>query len=48
LGLMPHPEAFVRWSAHPSWTSQKMRSGAPGQGVQLFENAYQEARQVQS
>lgn len=20
LGIMPHPEAFVRWNQHPSWT----------------------------
>lgn len=22
LGLMPHPEAFVRWSQHPAWTDR--------------------------
>lgn len=23
LGLMPHPEAFVRWTQHPAWTARK-------------------------
>jgi len=44
LGLMPHPEAFVRWTAHPEWTSQPERAGSPGQGLVIFQNAYQEAR----
>jgi phosphoribosylformylglycinamidine (FGAM) synthase-like amidotransferase family enzyme len=43
FGLMPHPEAFVRWTAHPEWTSQPARASAPGQGLVIFENAYQEA-----
>ena len=43
FGLMPHPEAFVRWTAHPEWTSQPNRASAPGQGLAIFENAYQEA-----
>ncbi len=46
FGLMPHPEAFVRWTAHPEWTLQPSRANAPGQGLALFENAYQEARRV--
>jgi phosphoribosylformylglycinamidine (FGAM) synthase-like amidotransferase family enzyme len=25
LGLMPHPEAFVRWTQHPSWTTLKIK-----------------------
>lgn len=24
LGMMPHPEAFVRWTQHPAWTSLKL------------------------
>lgn len=28
FGLMPHPEAFVRWTQHPAWT----RPGAPTSG----------------
>ncbi len=43
FGLMPHPEAFVRWTAHPEWTQSPGRASSPGQGLALFENAYQEA-----
>jgi phosphoribosylformylglycinamidine (FGAM) synthase-like amidotransferase family enzyme len=43
FGLMPHPEAFVRWTAHPEWTAQPARASSPGQGLAIFENAYQEA-----
>ncbi|MCM2277527.1 MAG: phosphoribosylformylglycinamidine synthase subunit PurQ [Oligoflexia bacterium] len=46
FGLMPHPEAFVRWTAHPEWTSQPGRASAPGQGLALFENAFKEASHV--
>jgi phosphoribosylformylglycinamidine (FGAM) synthase-like amidotransferase family enzyme len=43
FGLMPHPEAFVRWTSHPEWTLQAGRANSPGQGLMLFENAYREA-----
>ncbi|OFZ83152.1 MAG: hypothetical protein A2583_13035 [Bdellovibrionales bacterium RIFOXYD1_FULL_53_11] len=43
FGLMPHPEAFVRWTSHPEWTSTPGRATAPGLGLQIFENAFQEA-----
>mgnify|MGYP001562278477 FL=1 len=43
FGLMPHPEAFVRWTAYPEWTAQPGRASAPGQGLMVFENAYKEA-----
>jgi phosphoribosylformylglycinamidine synthase len=43
FGLMPHPEAFVRWTAHPEWTQQPGRASSPGQGLAIFENAYREA-----
>jgi phosphoribosylformylglycinamidine synthase len=43
FGLMPHPEAFIRWTAHPEWSAQPARASAPGQGLAIFENAYQEA-----
>jgi phosphoribosylformylglycinamidine synthase len=46
FGLMPHPEAFVRWTSHPEWTMSPARASAPGQGLALFENAYQEAVRV--
>lgn len=42
LGLMPHPEAYVRGSAHPEWTLQPGRAGSPGAGLALFENAFRE------
>lgn len=45
FGLMPHPEAFVRWTAHPEWTSQATRAGSPGQGLTLFENAFQAVKE---
>lgn len=45
FGLMPHPEAFVRWTAHPEWTSQANRAGAPGQGLMIFENAFHAAKE---
>lgn len=48
FGLMPHPEAFVRWSSHPEWTLNSGRAGAPGQGLALFDNAYQEALRARS
>jgi phosphoribosylformylglycinamidine (FGAM) synthase-like amidotransferase family enzyme len=44
FGLMPHPEAFVRWTAHPDWTADPERAGGPGQGLALFENALIEAK----
>lgn len=47
LGLMPHPEAFTRWTAHPEWTIQPARAGAPGQGLMIFENAFQAAKAAQ-
>jgi phosphoribosylformylglycinamidine synthase len=43
FGLMPHPEAFTRWTAHPEWTAQAGRASSPGQGILLFENAFKEA-----
>lgn len=44
LGMMPHPEAFVRWTSHPEWTFQPGRANSPGQGLMIFENAYREAK----
>lgn len=43
LGLMPHPEAFIRWTAHPEWSKSPDRAGAPGDGLLLFKNAYEAA-----
>jgi hypothetical protein len=41
---MPHPEAFLRWTAHPEWTASPSRAGAPGQGLAIFENAFREVK----
>jgi len=30
LGLMPHPEAFIRLTQHPAWTSMKEGAVLPG------------------
>jgi phosphoribosylformylglycinamidine (FGAM) synthase-like amidotransferase family enzyme len=45
FGLMPHPEAFVRWTSHPEWTAQPERAGAPGLGLAIFENAVKAAKE---
>ncbi len=39
LGLMPHPEAFVRWTQHPNWTAltDAQKAQVPA-GCQIFEN----------
>ncbi len=42
LGMMPHPECYVRGTAHPEWTAHRGRAGASGVGLILFENAYRE------
>lgn len=46
FGLMPHPEAFVRWTAHPEWTREPARSSEPGHGLRVFENAFAAAREA--
>jgi hypothetical protein len=33
LGLMPHPEAFVRWNQHPAWASWSRQSAALSGGL---------------
>src|SRR4030095_5787261 len=33
LGLMPHPEAFVRWNQHPAWASWSRQSAPRGIGM---------------
>lgn len=39
LGLMPHPEAFVRWTQHPAWTSltDDQKASIPA-GQKIFKN----------
>ncbi|HEY9791088.1 MAG TPA: phosphoribosylformylglycinamidine synthase subunit PurQ [Candidatus Obscuribacterales bacterium] len=35
LGLMPHPEAFVRWSQHPAWTLSKFPTRSEKAGLKV-------------
>ncbi len=37
LGLMPHPERFVRRTQHPRWT--RMKNKKDGDGMTIFNNA---------
>lgn len=44
LGMMPHPEAFVRWTQHPHWTyikaaGRKRDATALPSGLVMFTNA---------
>jgi phosphoribosylformylglycinamidine synthase I len=43
LGLMPHPERFVRASQHPRWSAKGTEDGT-GDGLTFFTNAVQHAR----
>src|SRR5690606_20330644 len=48
MGMMPHPEAFVRWSQHPAWTknkSNKDNSESCPPGLKIFKNALRMAQQ---
>jgi phosphoribosylformylglycinamidine synthase len=37
LGLMPHPERYVRRTQHPRWTRQQLPE--TGDGLAVFRNA---------
>jgi phosphoribosylformylglycinamidine synthase I len=37
LGLMPHPERFVRPTQHPHWS--RLKNGQRGDGMSIFTNA---------
>ncbi len=41
LGLMPHPERFIKPTQHPQWTRRESPQNAEqnGDGLKLFENA---------
>lgn len=43
FGLMPHPERFLRWENHPSWTRLPRRR--EGDGVRLFRAAVRHAKE---
>jgi phosphoribosylformylglycinamidine synthase len=45
LGLMPHPERFVRWTQHPHWTRLKINEQAPADGMMIFTNAVRYIRE---
>ncbi|MBN1151889.1 MAG: phosphoribosylformylglycinamidine synthase I [Dehalococcoidia bacterium] len=45
LGLMPHPERFVRASQHPGWSAHRGKDGA-GDGLTFFINAVKHAKSV--
>ena len=45
LGLMPHPERFVRRSQHPAWTRRDEPEDA-GEGLRFFANAVRYARDL--
>jgi len=46
FGLMPHPERYLRWTQHPTWTrlSEKECTGDTI-GLQMFKNAVKYAEQ---
>jgi len=43
MGLMPHPERFVRQTQHPRWTRLKGKAG--NDGMTIFDNAVKYIRQ---
>ncbi|HOQ04133.1 MAG TPA: phosphoribosylformylglycinamidine synthase I [Anaerohalosphaeraceae bacterium] len=45
LGLMPHPERFVRWTQHPHWTRLKINEQEPADGMMIFTNAVRYIRE---
>ena len=44
LGMMPHPERYVRMTQHPHWTRLKEREGF-GDGMTIFNNAVKYIRE---
>lgn len=49
FGLMPHPERFLRWTQHPTWTrlTEEDKQGSTI-GLQMFKNAVQHAMNQQT
>ncbi|MBU2498125.1 MAG: phosphoribosylformylglycinamidine synthase subunit PurQ [Proteobacteria bacterium] len=54
FGLMPHPEAFNRYTNHPDWTRKrealvrqgKRVEGEEGEGIKIFRNAVEYVRET--
>ncbi len=46
FGLMPHPERFLEWTRHPSWT--RLRDGGSGEtpAFGMFRNAVEAASRL--
>ena len=44
LGLMPHPERYLRWTQHPLWTRLEKQKKEP-LGLQMFKNAVSHVQQ---
>lgn len=40
LGMMPHPEGFIRWTQHPAWTSRKHLQDNGLSGQELSKNRH--------
>ncbi len=47
FGLMPHPERYLRWTQHPTWTRMETPSYDPP-GLQMFRNAVAHAEKTAS
>ncbi len=43
MGLMPHPERFVRMTQHPHWT--RLENRGEGNGMSIFRNAVNYVRE---
>jgi phosphoribosylformylglycinamidine synthase len=43
FGLMPHPERYLDWTRHPSWTRLGPRDGRETPGLAMFRAAVAEA-----
>ncbi len=49
MGLMPHPEAFIRWTQHPAWPQWKVQQDRSdyrpateeGDGLIILRNAFE-------
>lgn len=45
LGMMPHPERFIRWTQHPHWTRLKQQEEL-ADGMTIFTNAVNYIKQT--